>query len=81
MTQQTLTFEEAHIKKPSQKERVLEQLRQGGMWGVSNIALNKTCFRYAARIKNLRDDGHIIQTVKERNGVFRFVLVKEAKDV
>lgn len=58
----------------SQKAKVLIALRAAGKKGVDNQALNAICFRYAARIKDLRDDGHHIKSVKLKGSHWIFIL-------
>ena len=47
------------MNKRTYKEKIFTKLKQGG-W-VSNRALNKVCFRYSARIHELREEGHVIE--------------------
>ena len=59
---------------PAQREKILEILKERGQEGVHNTELNNVCFRYGARIYELRKLGHRIKTVNEARGLFRFVL-------
>lgn len=61
----------------TQIERILKKLRSKK--SVKNYELNKICFRYSARIKDLRDKGYEIETVREGLGIFSFSLIKEPK--
>jgi Helix-turn-helix domain len=63
-------------KSPAQRERILSLLRSRGAAGVSNSELNAICFRYGARIFELRKAGHQIETVREGETEFRFVLTE-----
>lgn len=54
------------------KARVLAALVEAGERGVTNDALNGICFRYGARIKELRDDGHCIDKAHVAGGVYRY---------
>lgn len=68
-TQQQLKLKPAPL---TQAGRILRLLKQQGE--ATNVELNRICFRYAARIAELRHDGHVIVTVRENNhGLFRFV--------
>ena len=59
-------------KRTNQREVVLAMLKAAGDAGVSNVQLNATCFRYGARIWELRKE-YEIETRRESEGVFRFV--------
>jgi hypothetical protein len=59
---------------PDQRQQILDLLIERGEQGVRNTELNKICFRYGARIFELRKLGHDIKTVKESDGLYRFVL-------
>jgi len=61
----------------TQKEKIYKELERAGSFGVTNYDLNDICFRYSARIKDLRDDGHNIVAIKEKGSRWRFVLIKE----
>lgn len=64
-------------KKPTQAERILDLLERAGDKGVSNRTLNAVCFRYSARLKELRDQGYQISTAHIKESLFRFVLHEE----
>jgi hypothetical protein len=64
-------------RSPAQRQQILELLEKRGAEGASNAELNEICFRYGARIFELRKMGHKIRTVTETKGVFRFVLQAE----
>lgn len=58
--------------KLTQKQRILEALEAKG--SVTNIELNNLgIYRYSARIKDLRDAGHLIEAVHVRDGLWKFV--------
>jgi hypothetical protein len=69
---------EATDRSASQRQQILELLRERGSGGVTNAELNEVCFRYGARIFELRKAGHKIKTVGGPKGLFRFVLSPEA---
>lgn len=68
---QTNLFEPRHV---SQKQRILNLLKLKGQYGASNRELNEICFRYGARIKELRDEGYSILTKRQKQGLFVFKL-------
>ncbi|MGX1769292.1 hypothetical protein ACWIE7_13460 [Dietzia sp. NPDC055343] len=41
----------------------------------TNRQLNTFSFRYGARIHDLRGEGHVIKTVREHDGLFRYYYV------
>ena len=61
--------------KTNQRTRILRELKDKRF--VTNLDLNKICFRYSARLAELRKDGYNIQKEYERQGVFRYWLVPE----
>jgi hypothetical protein len=64
-------------KGPAQRERILSLLRFRGAAGASNVELNAIAFRYGGRIHELRGMGYRIDTRRESENLFRFVLVSE----
>jgi len=58
-------------EKLTQTARILNLLKANGE--ATNAQLNKICFRYSARLKDLRDEGHDILSIKEKDGLWRFV--------
>jgi hypothetical protein len=65
------------IRPKSQKQKVLEALRRGGKFGILNVELNKICFRYGARIHELRREGYDIRMQVDKKGLYRFTLMIE----
>jgi hypothetical protein len=61
----------------SAKERVLARLRLGP---ATNLELNDICFRYGARILELRQGGHVIETEPGDKGVFLYRLGQPPPD-
>ncbi len=74
MPQMTLAFDAKAPRITGQRLKILERLREGT---ATNIELNAVCFRYGARIHELRGMGFRIKTVQESAGVFRFELATE----
>ena len=60
-------------KAPNHREQILVLLQERGHRGIANDELNRICFRYGARIFELRQQGHLIETVHFGEGLFRFV--------
>ena len=59
----------------TKKEKVLSMLEAAGDRGVTNRELNEAgIYRYSARIKELRDEGKTIDTVRIKGGYFKFRL-------
>ena len=50
--------------KLTQKEKILAMLK---LRQHSAVELNKIAFRYSARIEELRNQGHNIETIREKN--------------
>ncbi|WP_440220895.1 helix-turn-helix domain-containing protein [Dietzia sp. MNB45] len=57
--------------KESQTARILRMLKKHRR--VTNVVLNNICFRYGARIHDLRQEGHIIASERRKDGVWEFV--------
>lgn len=58
------------MDKQSQSSKILKLFKEKGT--VTNHELNRICFRYGARIHELRNDGYIIVTSKLKEGLFSF---------
>lgn len=59
----------------TKKEQVLSMLRAAGDRGVTNRELNEAgIYRYSARIKELRDEGTEVDTIRIKGGYFKFRL-------
>lgn len=73
----SLVHEKLQPRKLSQTERILRLLKRRGSFGASNRELNSICFRYSARIKELREDLYVIETMRDSAGLFRYILKRE----
>jgi hypothetical protein len=62
---------EERARRTSAKERVLARLRLGP---ATNIQLNELCYRYGARILELRRAGYDIETRPIEAGVYQYTL-------
>jgi hypothetical protein len=65
----------------NQRERILVALQAAGTRGVLNTELYKICLRPPSRICELRKMGYEIQTRREGESVFRFILRREPDHV
>lgn len=62
-------------KNESQTARILRLLKKHG--DLTNRDLNRIAYRYSARILELRNEGHKIVSVHEKDSLWRYVLVDE----
>ncbi|MGB8590602.1 MAG: helix-turn-helix domain-containing protein, partial [Candidatus Acidiferrales bacterium] len=69
---------EERDRRTSGRDRILEFLRARGAGGATNVELNAICFRYGARIWELRRQGFVIATERAGGGTFRFTLKSES---
>ena len=59
----------------TQCDKILERLQQGS---VTNIELNRDiCFRYGARIMDLREQGYNIKSKHIKGSIWEFSLITE----
>ena len=58
-------------KTMTQKERILSRLEDGS---ATSVDLNSICYRYGARIADLRKEGYEIYTSYVKPGVFKYEL-------
>lgn len=63
-------------KKPTQRDRILAVLKKRKR-GVLNTELNALCYRYGARIWELRTAGFPILTERVEQGVYRYILINQ----
>lgn len=61
-------------RRENNRDKVLHFLQERGRQGATNAELNAICFRYGARIYDLRKDGWEISTVGTYGGEFKFFL-------
>lgn len=64
--------------KESQTTRILRLLRSKP--AVTNKELNRICFRYSARLGELRSEGYIIVTNHVKDGLFEYVYRGKTKE-
>ena len=62
----------------TKEQKVLECLKRRKN-GATNRELNGICFRYGARIADLRSKRYIIETIREGEGLYSYKLIKEPK--
>jgi len=58
-------------RRDNAKTRVLDKLRTHSR--VTNLDLNKISHRYSARIHELRQEGHVVQTLPLGKGVVAYI--------
>jgi hypothetical protein len=61
----------------SQRDEILQRLRKRGRDGVLNSELNEICYRYGARLWELRKAGWVIVTQSLGGGLYKFILLRE----
>jgi hypothetical protein len=61
----------------NQTQRILALLVKGKE--VTNRQLNGIAFRYGARLKELRDKGYEIETIRKGLGYYSYKLIKKPK--
>ena len=67
-------------RRKSQKLRILDLLRERGSAGATNTDfIHMNIFRYGDRIKNLRDDGHEIESKRVTGGLWRYTLMSDVE--
>lgn len=59
----------------SQTARILRMFKERGE--LTNRELNLVCYRYGARIHELRREGHKIISLHEKDSLWRFIYVSE----
>jgi hypothetical protein len=77
LTPLSLLAELLQPRKLTQTERILRLLKRRGNFGASNRELNSICYRYAARIFELRRDGYLISGERDTAGLYRYILKRE----
>ncbi|MGG4105083.1 hypothetical protein AAXB25_14300 [Paenibacillus lautus] len=73
--------EEAKKRIPTHRERILNAFRGAGYFGVTNIQLKEISQSWWARVQELYTQGFKINVEQEGNGVCRYVLISEPKEV
>lgn len=68
---------EAKKRMPSQRERILEVLREAGNNGVLNTDLVQLCIRYTGRLAELYQMGYKINVEHVEKGVCIYTLLEE----
>ncbi len=59
------------LKPETQTGKILRLLKKHGE--LTNYELNRICFRYGARLQELRREGHIIVSVHDKDSRWRFI--------
>ncbi len=68
-------------KSPTQREKILNLLRQRGRAGAINSDLVGIAYRYSSRLREIRQMGFEVSNHCVREGVFKYVLVREPEVV
>lgn len=68
------SFDEAQRRIPSQKQKIINVLRDAGEEGVTNTELVQISLKYDARLSELYKEGYIITNEHLGNGVYKYVL-------
>ena len=76
-----MTYDEALNRIPSQRERILNLLKDADEEGVLNIHLSDICLRYGARISELNSMGYLIDIKREGKGVYRYILKRVPSEI
>jgi hypothetical protein len=76
-----MTYEDALNRIPSQRERIVNLLKDAGEEGVLNTQLNNICLRYGARISELVSMGYVIDIKREGKGLYRYFLKKVPSEI
>lgn len=74
MSARTDSIEAECARRASAKTKVLNALMAAGPTGVLNTYLNVICYRYGARIHELREAGWAIERESAGPGVYRYTL-------
>lgn len=68
-------------RSPTQREKIINLLRQRGRAGAFNSDLVRIAYRYSSRLREIRLMGFEVSTQYVREGVFRYVLEREPEVV
>jgi hypothetical protein len=63
----------------SQRDKILQLLRNSGSKGITNAELQKVASRFNARIQEMYVEGYKIETELFDNGITRYTLISEPK--
>jgi len=59
------------MNKDTQRAKIIKLLKTNGK--ATNTELNRICFRYGARIYDLRKEGHIIKSKHIKDSLWEFI--------
>lgn len=71
------TYEELKKRKPTQKQRMLQMLRDAGDKGVKNIDFTRISIRYGGMLGEFYKEGYKIDTIPLDGGVVKYILCEE----
>jgi hypothetical protein len=66
-------------RRKSQTQRILDLLKSRPNGYYTNVDLNLIAFNYTMRVSELRKEGHKIEAVYEKPGVYRYFYKGKAK--
>ncbi|HSW76022.1 MAG TPA: hypothetical protein VLG50_03195, partial [Candidatus Saccharimonadales bacterium] len=70
------SYDEAQNRIPSQKQKIVQLLRDAGAEGITNAELAKICLQYNSRLSELSKEGYVIETIHVKDGLYKYVLHK-----
>jgi hypothetical protein len=70
-------YQDALKRTPTQKETILEKLRDAGSNGVLNTDLVQICIRYTSRLQEMYQEGYRIDVDNLGKGVCNYTLISE----
>lgn len=71
-----MIYDDALKRIPSQREKIVNLLKEAGEEGLLNTFLVGVCIRFGARISELNSMGYLIDIKCEGKGVYRYILKK-----
>lgn len=77
----SFSLEEAKERIPSQREKIVNKLKEAGEKGVTNKELNNISLKYCARISELHSQGYVIDCKHVKNGLYKYILRKIPSEI
>ncbi|PAD70565.1 hypothetical protein CHH83_01820 [Bacillus sp. 7586-K] len=77
----TTTLKEASERIPTQREKILNLLRNAADKGITNQQFQNVCIRWDARVRELYQQGYVIENESLGNGVYKYILVSEPETI
>lgn len=73
--------QETQVRAASQRQTILEMLRENGSRGVTNTVLTGIALKYGSRLHELYKQGYVIDRVDEGGGKVKYILVSEPEEI